>query len=163
MDYKIIAGYVPGSIGRVTELHAAYYSQKWDFGLYFEAKITAELAEFMQSFDPVQDGFWVVVADGRIMGSIAIVGEKSSPRSARLRWYILSPECQGRGLGKLLMSEALNFCRQASFDRVYLSTFAGLDAARHLYETAGFRLIEEQEGAHWGKTVSEQTFELILR
>jgi GNAT superfamily N-acetyltransferase len=59
------------------------------------------------------------------------------------------------------MSAAMDFCRQARFSRIYLTTFAGLDAARHLYEREGFRVIAEQEGAHWGKTVREQTFELI--
>jgi len=162
MDYKIAAGYLPGAIGRVAELHALYYHQDWDFGLYFEAKIATELAQFMQSFNPVHDGFWTLIVDDRIMGSIAIVGEEAAPPSARLRWYIISPECQGRGWGRLLMREAMNFCRQAKFNRVYLSTFAGLDPARHLYEAAGFKLIDEQEGAHWGKTVREQIFELIL-
>jgi len=162
MNYKIAAGYLPGAIGRVAELHAVYYHQMWDFGLYFEAKIATELAQFMQSFNPARDGFWAIVADDRIMGSIAIVGEETLPPGARLRWYILSPESQGQGWGKLLMREAMDFCRQAKFHRVYLSTFAGLDPARHLYEAAGFQLIDEQEGAHWGKTVLEQTFELIL-
>ena len=42
------------------------------------------------------------------------------------------------------------------------TTFAGLDAARHLYERAGFVLCQESEGDHWGRTVMEQTFELRL-
>jgi hypothetical protein len=37
-----IAGYVPGGIGRVTELHATYYHQEWGFGLFFEAKVATE-------------------------------------------------------------------------------------------------------------------------
>jgi hypothetical protein len=31
-----------------------------------------------------------------------------------------------------------------------------------LYEKEGFRVVIEQEDAHWGKTVLEQTFELLL-
>ena len=42
--------------------------------------------------------------------------------------------------------------------RVELWTFAGLDAARHLYESQGFALVEEQEGARWGRVVREQRF-----
>lgn len=163
MDFTIVSGYVPCAVGRVTELHAGYYHDNWDFGLYFETKVATELAQFLQSFNPARDGFWVALIDSRIIGSIAIVGEETSPQSARLRWLILDPEYKGRGLGKRLMRKAIDFCRKADFRRVYLTTFAGLDAARHLYERAGFRLIDEQEGAHWGKTVSEQTFELILR
>ena len=37
-------------------------------------------------------------------------------------------------------------------------TFKGLDAARHLYEAAGFKLAEESEGRQWGSVVVEQRF-----
>jgi len=37
MSETTIGGYVPGAIGRIVELHAAYYSKHWQFGLFFEA------------------------------------------------------------------------------------------------------------------------------
>ena len=40
----------------------------------------------------------------------------------------------------------------------YLTTFAGLDAARHLYETAGFVLEGESDADPWGGGVREQRF-----
>jgi GNAT superfamily N-acetyltransferase len=162
MQYLIAAGYTPGIIGKVTEMHATYYYQHWGFDLYFEAKIATELSAFLQSFNPQRDGFWSAVIDGRIAGAVAIVGAEASTKGARLRWLIVAQEYQGSGIGKSLMRRAIDFCRTAGFPRVYLTTFAGLDAARHLYEQEGFLLIDEQEDCHWGKTVSEQTFELIL-
>jgi hypothetical protein len=36
----------------------------------------------------------------------------------------------------------------------------GLNAARHLYEKAGFSLVEQQAGTQWGTQVNEQRFEL---
>jgi hypothetical protein len=42
---------------------------------------------------------------------------------------------------------------------VSLSTFAGLDSARHLYEKCGFRLVKEHESETWGVRVKEQTWE----
>ena len=38
-------------------------------------------------------------------------------------------------------------------------TFAGLDAARHLYEKFGFTLTTEREDSQWGEPVLEQKFE----
>ena len=38
----------------------------------------------------------------------------------------------------------------------------GLHAARHLYEGAGFRLVEMKRGSRWGAEVMEQRFELHL-
>ncbi|PKN72114.1 MAG: GNAT family N-acetyltransferase [Deltaproteobacteria bacterium HGW-Deltaproteobacteria-10] len=161
MACTIVVGYMPGAIGKVTQLHAGYYHRNWGFGLYFEAKIATELAQFMQSFNPVRDGFWAVV-DDQIVGSIAIVGDQSDARRARLRWLIVDPEYQGRGFGKSLLKEAVGFCRESNFNKVYLTTFAGLDVARRLYEQSGFTIIREEEGSYWGKPVLEQTFELIL-
>jgi GNAT superfamily N-acetyltransferase len=157
-----VSGYIPGLLGRVTELHARYYHREWGFDLFFEAKVAVEMAAFLERFDPARDGLWVATADDGIVGSVAINGQDADTLGARLRWLIVAPDHQGRGLGKLLMREAVAFCRQARHRRIYLTTFAGLDAARRLYEQAGFRLLDEREDAHWGKTVAEQTFELLL-
>ena len=46
-DVEILGGYIPGSLGRVAELHGMYYQQHWGFGLFFEAKVATELAEFL--------------------------------------------------------------------------------------------------------------------
>jgi GNAT superfamily N-acetyltransferase len=162
METVTLSGYVPGAIGRITELHATYYHEHWDFDLYFESKVATELSDLLCRFDPTRDGFWVAMKNGRIIGSVAIDGKEAKITGARLRWFIVDPEFQGQGLGHLLLHKAIDFCKKANFKRVYLSTFAGLDAARHLYEKCGFVMCREQDGNHWGKTVTEQTFELIL-
>ena len=55
------------------------------------------------------------------------------------------------------MSQAMRFV-DARFDETYLNTFKGLDAARHLYESFGFQLTQEEAGTQWGSTVTEQQF-----
>jgi GNAT superfamily N-acetyltransferase len=162
MSEAAIAGYVPGAIGRVVELHAAYYSGNWQFGLFFEAKVAAGLSEFLSRFDAGRDAFWTVNLDGRVEGSLAIDGSNADAAGAHLRWFILSDAVRGRGLGNRLMQEAVAFCKRKNYARVYLSTFAGLDPARHLYEKFGFRLAEERSGSQWGREVTEQRFVLML-
>jgi GNAT superfamily N-acetyltransferase len=61
------------------------------------------------------------------------------------------------------MDVAIDFCRERRYKKVYLWTFAGLDAARHLYEKCGFELVEQSAGNQWGTEVEEQRFELTLR
>ena len=39
MELTIQQGYAPGCIGRITELHADFYSRLVGFGLPFEAKV----------------------------------------------------------------------------------------------------------------------------
>ncbi|MFH1078682.1 MAG: GNAT family N-acetyltransferase [Pseudomonadota bacterium] len=157
-----VSEYMPGLLGRITELHASYYHGHWGFDLFFETKVAVELADFLQHFDSSRDGLWVAMIDDHIIGAIAISGRDAATIGGRLRWLIVAPQYQGRGYGKRLMRAAMDFCRRARFKRVYLTTFAGLDAARRLYEQEGFRIDVEQEDAHWGKTMREQTFELML-
>ena len=161
-DITIHAGYIPGAIGRIVEMHGSYYAEHWNLGLFFEARAATEIAEFLQGFDPAKDGLWLALQDGRIVGAVAIVGREAEEQGARLRWFILSPEVQGQGVGSRLMREAMSFCERQHFKRVYLTTFAGLDAARHLYEKWGFRLLEEGEDAHWGSVLIEQMFEKVI-
>ncbi len=163
----VLSGYIPGAIGRITELHARYYRDNWGFGLFFESKVAVELAEFLGRYDDARDLFRVATRGDNIVGGIAIDGSGAPAKGgggvARLRWFITAPEAQGAGIGRLLMEEAVGFCRRADFDEIYLWTFAGLDAARHLYESFGFALVEEHDDDQWGETVSEQKFVLDLR
>jgi GNAT superfamily N-acetyltransferase len=155
----IASGYRPGAIGRVAEMHASYYSRDWDFGLYFEAKVATELAEFLLRFQEGRDGLWLAIEAERIMGSLALDGSGANREGVQLRWFILDGAARGAGLGNRLMEAAMGFCRARGYDRVYLKTFRGLEAARHLYEKNGFRLVHEAPGKFWGNDVMEQRFE----
>jgi GNAT superfamily N-acetyltransferase len=161
-DVEIIMGYRAGSIGRVAELHGTYYQQHWGFGVFFEAKVATELAAFLCRYDPQRDGFWTASLVGRIEGSIAIDGSHAIADGAHLRWFVISDALRGKGVGNQLMETAIDFCRGSGYRRVYLWTFEGLNAARHLYEKNGFSLVEQQKGAQWGKEVNEQRFVLDL-
>jgi GNAT superfamily N-acetyltransferase len=159
---KITSGYIPCSIGRVVELHGTYYHTHWGFGPFFESKVAAEMAEFIGRYDKHQDGFWTVSLEGHIEGSIIIDGIHAKDKGAHLRWFIVSDKLRGKGAGNLLIQKAIDFCRNKQYGHVYLWTFGGLHAARHLYEKYGFQLLEQQEGQQWGKVVTEQRFELAI-
>lgn len=161
MRTTIHLGYRPGCIGRVTDMHARYYSQLVGFGLPFEAKVAREMADFCAHYEAGRDGLWLALGDkGTILGSIAIDGAHADQAGAHLRWFIADGSTRGCGLGGRLLSSATDFCRQRGYRRVYLWTFAGLEAARHLYEKSGFQLVQQQRGSQWGAEVEEQCFEL---
>jgi GNAT superfamily N-acetyltransferase len=160
---EVHKGYLPGAIGRLTELHGEYYARTWHFGLSFEAKVATELSQFMTRYDETRDCFWTVVRNGRTGGGIAIDAASAETEGAHLRWFILSEPLRGRGFGDMLLRMAVRFCRTKSYPRVYLWTFKGLQAARHLYEKHGFVLVDERLGSRWGNEVVEQRFELAIR
>jgi GNAT superfamily N-acetyltransferase len=157
-----IGGYTPGSIGRVVELHGKYYARDWRFGAFFEAKIANELGELVARFDPACDGFWVATESEDVVGAVVVDGA-NAPAEARLRFFIVADDHRGKGLGGRLMSTALDFCRDAGYRSVFLTTFAGLDAARALYERHGFVLTDERTERTWGEPVTEQRFQLQLQ
>jgi GNAT superfamily N-acetyltransferase len=160
MDDISIAGYVPGAIGWITEMHATYYARDWDFGPFFESKVATEMSEFMRRFDPDRDGFWTACLNGRVEGSVVIDGAGAETEGAHMRWFIVSDAIRGKGIGNRLISEAVAFCKLKQYPRIFLWTFQGLHPARHLYEKFGFRLVEQVEGKQWGKEVLEQRFVL---
>jgi GNAT superfamily N-acetyltransferase len=157
-----INNYIPGSIGRVTELHSIYYSKHWGFNLAFESEVARELSEFLERFQSSRDLFRIALSGDTIIGSIAIDGQKKETEGARLRWFITSEEFQGEGLGKTLVDEAVRFSRDAGHSSIFLWTFSGLEAARKLYERAGFILTEEYEDSEWGNSIVHQKFVLQL-
>ncbi|MCM5569709.1 GNAT family N-acetyltransferase [Burkholderiaceae bacterium FT117] len=162
MRFEIVRGWLPGAIGGIVALHGEYYHRKAGFGLYFETKVARELAEFACRHDDARDGLWLAVSDGRVEGSIVIDGIDARGEGAHLRWFIVSDRLRGRGAGKALIGAALDFCRARGYRDCHLWTFAGLDAARHLYERNGFRLTRQARGAQWGVEVDEQRFDLRL-
>ena len=157
MPATVVEGYVPGCIGRVAQLHALYYSVTWSFGVAFEAKVAKELADFCLAYDPGRDGLWLA-KDAQVEGSIAIDGSHAATAGAHLRWFITSDAVRGQGIGRQLLRAAVRFCDDRGYRSVSLWTFAGLDAARHLYESEGFRLVHQSLGDQWGTQVQEQRF-----
>jgi GNAT superfamily N-acetyltransferase len=158
----IARGYVPGAIGRIAGLHGTYYATHWGFGLFFEAKVATELSAFLTAYDTGRDGLWTAAVDGRVEGGIVIDGTHALQSGAHLRWFILSETLRGRGIGRRLIHRAVDFCIEKRYPKIVLWTFEGLGAARHLYESVGFRLAGQQKGAQWGTEVNEQKFECRL-
>ena len=165
MNHIELTGYKPGALGRIVELHGTYYAANWGLGLYFEGKVATELAAFLARFNPATDGAWFACEGEKVVGGIFIDGSDANAggEGARLRWFILDPAYQGQGVGNRLVSAAVSFCDEKGFHRVYLTTFAGLHAARHLYEKHGFRLCAEVDATELTGDSSkvEQVFERL--
>lgn len=155
----------PGDLGCLTYLHGGIYAQEYGWDPTFEAYVAAGLAEFVLGHDPARERVWIAEIGGETVGSIAIVrarGEDAAEDTAQLRWFLVKPTARGRGLGRRLVAEALDFCREAGYRRVILWTVRGLEAAAHLYRAAGFTLAYESTHERWGRVVTEEKYELDL-
>jgi len=155
-------GYFPGVIGKITELHAVYYHRHWRFDQTFETQVGCEVSEFVSNFKESRDRLWAVRTDGSFAGCCAVDGHLAETEGARLRWFIVSPAFQGRGIGSTLLENAVAFSRNAGYPRLFLWTFVGLTSARKLYESVGFSLCGEHPVVQWGQEIVEQQFEILL-
>ena len=156
---KIITEFAPGSLGTIIALHGQHYAHNWGFGTFFEAKVAHELAAFtgrMASNDLV-----LLAYDNEGLAASIVLDlndPMSGERGGDLRWFICAERCRGTGIGRKLMDRAMSHADDHSNGNVWLTTFAGLEPARHLYESYGFTLTLEQEGEAWGTVVTEQEF-----
>ena len=150
----------PGDVGYITYLHGILYAPEQGWDHTFDAYVAIPLAEFARSRSPGQS-IWIVEDGERIVGSVAIV--KFSEREAQLRWLLLDPEVRGQGIGRRLVEEALDFCRDAGYSSVFLWTVNTLPVAAKLYQSVGFRKTEELTHELWGSTVTEVKYELALK
>ena len=143
-------------------MHAGYYAREHGMGEVFERKVAEGLTEFLPRLQNSRNRLWLATTagqNGQIVGSLAIDSEDLGAGQAHLRWFILDDGCRGQGVGSALLRRVIDFVDQERFTRTVLWTFKGLDAARHLYERNGFRLVEEYAGAQWGVNLMEQRIE----
>lgn len=150
----------PGDMGWIVHRHGVLYAQEYGYDERFEALVAEIVAEFIQNLDPKRERCWVAERAGEIVGSIFLV--KKSQSIAKLRLLLVEPSARGLGLGKRLVKECVSFARQVGYKKIVLWTQSELKAARHLYEWAGFRLIEEQRHHSWGRDLTAETWELKL-
>jgi len=160
---KIEAGYEPTIIGRIIVMLHSHMNRHYGFGSGFESRIAGDLAEFMTRLDSPSNEIWRADSAGNIVGSISIDGEDLDDGLAHLRWFVVSDEIRGAGIGNLLLARALEFCDQRGYRETHLWTVKGLDAARKLYQNHGFELAEEYYGDQWGSEVLEQKFVRLKR
>lgn len=150
----------PGDLGAIIRLHGIVYAEEYGWDHTFEAMVAQGMAAFATRAEDGDTRLWIAARGGAVAGCIAIVGQGDG--TAQLRWFLLDPESRGLGIGRRLLDAALAFCRERGFRSVFLWTVQGLEAAAHLYRTAGFRVTEEATHVHWGSTVTEQRYEMEL-
>ncbi|MEJ8305161.1 helix-turn-helix domain-containing GNAT family N-acetyltransferase [Saccharibacillus sacchari] len=157
-DFQIRTDIRPGDIGMLIHLHGWIYAQDCGYNHVFEAYVCRTFYEWMESYDPENDRIWLAESDGRIVGSIAVIGKGEG--KAQLRWFILHPQYRGVGLGKQLFEQAMAHGREQGLRQMFLETTDDQKTAIRMYEKNGFRKTAEHDNEAWGVHHVEQTYTL---
>ncbi|WP_410647426.1 GNAT family N-acetyltransferase [Amycolatopsis sp. cmx-4-54] len=151
----------PGDFGWVVHRHGALYSREYGWDERFEALVARVVAEYVdRRGDPRQAG-WIAELDGERVGSIFCMPAEDDT-TARLRMLLLEPAARGRGVGKRLVAECVEFARAAGYRAMELWTVSLLDAALAIYRKAGFQLVGEEPITGFGYQLTGQTWRLEL-
>jgi len=95
-----------------------------------------------------RSAYFVIERDGRVLGGCGVARlEGGDDGTCELRKMYFLPEARGLGAGAAMMARCLEAARGFGFERCYLETLTGMDAAMRLYERSGFRRIGAPMGA----------------
>ena len=155
-----LRGHRPGDIGWVVQRHGELYWHEYGWNEHFEALVAEIAAKFIQHREPKRERCWIAERDGVRLGCIFVVAQDRT--TAKLRLLLVEPQARGLGLGQRLIDACIAFAREAGYKRIVLWTQDNLDAARHLYERAGFRRTSSEAHTSFGKDLVAETWALKL-
>ena len=151
----------PGDMGWLVQRHGELYWKEYHYDEHFEALVAGIVAEFIENLDPAREHCWIAEKGGERAGCVLLV--KKSQAIAKLRVLLVEPSFRGLGIGRQLVTECVQFAREAGYKKIMLWTQSELIAARKIYQDAGFRLVAEEKHDSWSrKNLMAETWELKL-
>ena len=150
----------PGDFGWIVKRNAELYAQDYGWREPFEGVCAQIVADFVNKYDPARERGWIAEIDGENAGTVMLANDGDGV--ARLRLLLVEPRARGLGIGARLVDEAIRFARGAGYRKLTLWTHSVLTGARHIYQSAGFKLMRSEKHQSWGQPVVSEHWDLEL-
>jgi GNAT superfamily N-acetyltransferase len=150
----------PGDLGWVVMAHGEMYAKEFGWDTSFEALVAQIVADYAGGHDDTREAAWIAELAGHRVGCVFCVA--ADEQTAQLRILLVDPGARGHGAGARLVDKCLQFARQAGYKRMKLWTNHPLAAARNIYLSRGFQLVEEEPHSSFGANLIGQVYELDL-
>lgn len=144
----------------LVERHQTLYTQDEGFDDTFGPLVAEILREFCADHDPERERGWIAEENGQRLGSIFCV--RLSDTTAKLRLFLLTPEARGKGIGKRLLTQCMQFARDAAYQDMTLWTHESHEAACALYAAFGWELADSKPVHSFGQDLIEQSWKTVL-
>ncbi|WP_222932645.1 bifunctional helix-turn-helix transcriptional regulator/GNAT family N-acetyltransferase [Nocardia yunnanensis] len=151
----------PGDHGWVIQRNAELYAEEYGWDGDYENLVARIVADWLNSHDPQRERAWIAEYEGVPVGCVYCMREDDA--TARLRLLLVEPSARGLGVGSALVDECLRFAAAAGYRELVLWTNDVLTSARHIYERAGFELVESNPHHSFGADLVGQTWRKELR
>lgn len=114
---------------------------------YFDPEL-ADLAHYYAQSD-LRD-YYVLEDQGQVLGGAGFGEYLPDQGIAELQKLYFSPAAKGHGWSYQLIRQIEVAAKAAGYQKLYLETHSNLTAAMHIYEKAGFQLLDQpiQTAAH---------------
>jgi GNAT superfamily N-acetyltransferase len=120
--------------GVIALIGAVFVEYRWTYDPLSEVP---DLLDFDAHYTAPHGAFWVVVDNGRIVGSVGV--DRRRAGIAELHRLYLEPGQRGRGLGEALVARVVEWCRAQAIPRLELWSDTRFEHAHRLYLRLGFR------------------------
>jgi len=119
--------------------------QQGEFAVPVTAEDQPDLRAVAEVYQSGTGGFWVAEREGRIIGTIGLIG--FGAHEGALRKMFVAAEARGSELGVAarLLDILLEHCRASGITGITLGTVAKLHAAIRFYEKNGFVLVAPED------------------
>jgi peptidyl-dipeptidase Dcp len=151
---------LPGDLSFIISAHTEYYNRELGYTEKFEYVVAKSAVEFYEDYDPERSRIWIVENDAGDRQASLVLHERGT--AAQLRYFLILPGLQGKGLGRDLLHQFITYAREKGYLSSYLWTTEEQEVAIRLYESFGYRLVEERASSAFGKPLIDRKYEVVF-